>query len=448
MKILLVDDDLASMESTARMLEYSQHTVDRASSATEALIKLESNVRYDMVLTDIRMPGLSGIEFFEIALKKQVKIPFLMMTAYGEVQDAVWAMKLGAVDFLQKPFKRQALLDAVALLERRQSESALETTSTVSSLFEVGNSRVWNEFKTLAVQVAKTDAPVLIFGESGSGKEMVARKIHQQSTRSSHPMVALNCAAIPEALLESELFGFEKGAFTGAVQSKPGLIESAEGGILFLDEIGDLPLLLQPKLLRVLEERTFRRLGSNVEKQVNVRVIAATHRNLKQMVDEGRFRQDLFFRLDVISLQVPSLQDRKEDVPELAQFFLKKSSQQYQKKVLGFKANTLDLILEHRWPGNLRELSNAMERAVVLNQEGWILPEDLPKTIQPVAGLDQNFMAPITIPIGMSLKAAEELLIEKALEWSQGDRARAAKMLGVNERTIYRRLKSKVETST
>lgn len=444
MKILLVDDDLASIESTARILEFAQHEVVKAHSATEALALLEQ-ASMDMVITDVRMPGLSGIEFFEIALQKQIKTPFLIMTAFGEVQDAVWAMKMGAVDFLQKPFKRQDLLEAVSLVEKR---NPAKISDSQIDLLKVGSSKKWNELATLLIQVSKTDAPVLILGESGSGKEMAAREIHSQSARKKAPMITLNCAAIPEALLESELFGYEKGAFTGAASSKMGLIEAAEGGTLFLDEIGDMPLGIQPKLLRVLEEQTYRRLGSNTEKKANVRILAATHRNLNEMVVSGGFRQDLFFRLDVISIHLPTLRERKEDIPDLANFFLDRFSKQYGKNIQGFKGDTLDLILEHDWPGNIRELANAMERAVVLNLDGWISPEDLPASLHRESLVPDSFMSPITIPMGMPLKAVEELLIEKALEWSKGDRARAARMLGVNPRTIYRRLRSKVETST
>jgi transcriptional regulator with PAS, ATPase and Fis domain len=279
----------------------------------------------------------------------------------------------------------------------------------------------------------------LILGESGSGKEQVSKMIHERSSVARGPFVALNCAAIPENLMESELFGYEKGAFSGAEQSKAGLIEAANAGTLLLDEIGDMPLSLQPKLLRVLEEQKVRRLGSNQEKSVQVRVLAATHQNLSTLVKSQRFRQDLYYRLDVMTLSVPSLRDRLEDIPELTQFFLEKFATEYRKAVQGIDTEAQAILLQHDWPGNVRELSNVLERAVVLNLSGVIGRADLPPHLTE-GKQEETGTEHIAIPLGMSLKEIEDLMIKRALVATKGDRAQAAKLLGVNERTIYRRI--------
>jgi len=441
LRILLVDDDPESLNSTGRILRFAEHEVIAVDSARSALEELKSR-KPDLIVTDVRMPGMSGFEFVETCQKLGHDIPFIVMTAFGEVKDAVWAMKMGAVDFLLKPFKRQSLLDAVANLERR-IEAAQESSSGRASEGKtrfVGSSRAMKELRMLIEQVSCTEASVLILGESGSGKEQVARAIHESSIRRQGPFVAVNCAAIPENLMESELFGYERGAFSGATQSKMGLIESAHGGTLLLDEVGDMPLSLQPKLLRFLEEQTLRRLGSNQEKQVEVRVIAATHRSLSQWVKEQKFRQDLFYRLDVMTLNVPSLRERLEDLPELTDHFVDRFSKVHHKSIRGVDPETRAILAAHAWPGNVRELSNVIERAVVLNQTGLIGKQDLPAHLM----IERKETAPagaqVMIPLGMSLRDIEDLMIQKALQATEGDRAEAAKLLGVNERTIYRRI--------
>ncbi len=435
-RILLVDDDPESLQSTARILRFSGHEVTEAASGAEALGQIQA-LRPDLVVTDVRMPGMSGLEFIEAYRKSGQDIPFIVMTAFGEVKDAVWAMKMGAVEFLLKPFNRQALLDALDSVMVRIQKPVNPDVSPESG--RIGSSRVMKELGVLIEQVARTDASVLVLGESGSGKEQVARWIHEKSAVSNGPFVAVNCAAIPENLIESELFGFERGAFSGASQSKAGLIEAANGGTLLLDEIGDMPLSLQPRLLRFLEEQTIRRLGSTVEKKVSVRVIAATHRNLPQWVRDQRFRQDLYYRLDVMSLRVPALRERMEDVPELALHFVNRFSRSYGKTRIGIDPAAIALLLDHDWPGNVRELSNVLERAVVLNRSGTIGVADLPPHLRCAVTAPESGET-ITIPIGMSLREVEDLMIKKALQASQGDRAGAARLLGVNERTIYRRI--------
>ena len=440
-KILLVDDDFESLQSTGRTLRFSGYEVEEVSSGAEALLALKSG-RPDMILTDVRMPGMSGFEFIEAYQKLGISVPFMVMTAYGDVKDAVWAMKMGAVDFLLKPFKRQTLLDLIEDLKNRIGVRASGEFAPHPGL--MGSSRIMMALKVLIDQVARSEASVLILGESGSGKEQVARAIHAGSTRASGPFIAVNCAAIPENLLESELFGFEKGAFSGATQAKAGLIEAANGGTLLLDEIGDMPLHLQPKLLRVLEEQTIRRLGATTEKKVQVRILAATHRDLSKWAREGRFRQDLYYRLDVMTLSVPSLRERREDIPELAQHFLDLFSKAHGKRILGIELDAERVLMQHDWPGNVRELSNVIERAVVLGASTRIASSDLPRHLTDPAPLAPSVEG-ITIPLGMSLKEIEDLMIKKALEASSGDKAEAARLLGVNERTIYRRIKMKEE---
>lgn len=450
MKILLVDDDPQSLDSTRRILEHSEFNVEVAASGLIALERLkyfrQSGQKPDLIVTDVRMPGMSGMEFVEAYQKLGFNIPFIVMTAFGQVQDAVWAMKMGAVDFLLKPFKRQNLLDAVAQIQKLQAGTPKKSAAIQDF---VGSSRRIQELQLLIEQVARTEASVLVLGESGSGKERVANAIHKMSSRGRGPFVAINCAAIPENLLESELFGYERGAFSGATQAKIGLFESAQGGTLLLDEIGDMPLALQPKLLRVLEDQKIRRLGSHQERQVDVRIIAATHQNLIDRVRQGLFRQDLFYRLDVMTLSVPSLRDRLEDIPELTQYFLEKFSIEHGSPIRGIDTEAQALLMAHRWPGNIRELSNVLERAVVLNTSGLIQKSDLPVHVQMLgasggaAANDAKNGEQVTISLGMSLKEIEDLMIQKALEATGGDRSEAAKLLGVNERTIYRRISKK-----
>lgn len=443
-RILLVDDDIESLTSTGRILQFADFNVVSVQSGEEALLQL-SKSEFDLVVTDVRMPGMSGMEFVEAYQKRGHDVPFVVMTAFGQVQDAVWAMKMGAVDFLLKPFKRQALLDAVEQVQRRLKKNSLHAQGTNTKPRLIGSSKVMQELRMLIEQVAKTDASVLILGESGSGKEQVSKLIHEKSSVSAGPFVALNCAAIPENLIESELFGFERGAFSGADHAKVGLIEAAHKGTLLLDEIGDMPLSLQPKLLRVLEEQKVRKLGSNVEKSIQVRVLAATHQNLSSLVKSQRFRQDLFYRLDVMTLSVPALRERIEDIPELTQFFLETFANEYKKTVRGIDTEAQALLLQHDWPGNVRELSNVLERAVVLNQSCIIGRSDLPPHLTEGKAKDDAHEQ-IAIPLGMSLKEIEDLMIRRALDATKGDRAQAAKLLGVNERTIYRRIsKSKEE---
>jgi two-component system response regulator HydG len=453
-RILLVDDDAQALESTRRILERSGFELMTASSGDQALDLLRPRtdanvVRFDLVITDVRMPGMTGLELFQAMQLLSEPVPVILMTAYGQVEDAVWAMKLGAIDFLSKPFKRQTLLQAVdGALERarmgRRFRSAPGPQGDGVSLLS-GSSERMRRLREVVRQVARSSAPVLIQGESGTGKELVARALHAESARGTQAFIAVNCAAIPEHLMESELFGHEKGAFTGAVQSKPGLFEAANGGTLFLDEIGDLPLSLQAKLLRVLQEGEVRRLGATLSRKIDVRLISATHRKLQARVLEGLFREDLLFRLDVIGLEVPPLRERGEDVLILADELMREASLRMQKGALSLSEEVRQLFLRYRWPGNVRELSNAIERAAVFCEGAIIELRDLPPVLVEGSASQAARARSIPVLLGTPLREVEDLLIRRTLEATEGDKEMAAKLLGVNSRTIYRKLERKPE---
>ncbi len=448
-KILLVDDDLEALHSTKKILELSQYEVTEAKDGQQALDLIRSR-SFDLVLTDVRMPRLNGLDFLKaldaVSTQDSTKTPVILMTAFGKVEDAVWAMKMGAVDFLTKPFKRQTLLSAIEIALKR-SRHSIRHPYDESQFALVGYSPAMKKLREEVAQVALSSATVLILGESGTGKELVANSIHQQSSRASKKLIKLNCAAVPEQLIESELFGHVKGAFTGAHIEKEGLFEAADGGTLFLDEIGDMPLSLQGKLLRALQDGEIRPVGAVQSKKTDVRVIAATNRNLKDDVKAGRFRQDLLFRLEVIEIFTPSLRDRKEDVASLAQYFLKKFSQQHAKEVYRFSDSCLDCLMAYSWPGNVRELSNVVERSLVFAQGDVIEMRDLPSHLVELArsAQPQQKSYSIELPVGISLKEAEEILIRKTLEATSGDKNVTASLLGINSRTIYRKLDKKSE---
>ena len=454
-RILLVDDDPQALESTRKILELSGYEVVTAMDGQAALDTVRPGVgrtpqRFDVVLTDVRMPKLGGLEFLRALSLCGEKMPVVLMTAYGRVEDAVWAMKLGAVDFLSKPFKRQTLLAAVTSAIKRAgamnpAAGTPAPSDAAAGTLLVGQSEGMKNLRNLIQQVAPSAATVLLTGESGTGKELVASCLHRQSARAEKRFVAINCAAIPEQLLESELFGFEKGTFTGAGAAKEGLIESAEGGTLLLDEIGDMPLSLQGKLLRVLQESEVRRLGATNSHKVNVRIIAATHRDLHEAVRNGTFRQDLLFRLEVIAVHIPPLREHMMDLPDLAYRFLQAASVRHGKEIVGIHEDTMEILLAHSWPGNVRELSNVIERGVVFSTEKLLMPGDLPPHLVALfskTSLTGTALAhgTISVPLGTSLKDVEELLIRRTLEATSGDKNMTAKLLGINSRTIYRKL--------
>ena len=443
-RILLVDDDPHSLDSTRKILELSGYEVVTATDGQHALDFVRTGGTFDLVVSDVRMPRLGGLEFLRALSLCGEQTPVVMMTAFGRVEDAVWAMKLGAVDFLMKPFKRQALLSAVenALKRTKKRESPQQLLEKPGAESLLGTSEPMQLLRRMISQVASTSATVLITGESGSGKERVAKLIHEQGPRAQAKFIALNCAAVPEQLIESELFGFEKGAFTGATNSKEGLFEAANGGTLLLDEIGDMPIGLQAKLLRTLQEGEVRRIGATVSKKVDVRVIAATHRDLKENVRLGTFRQDLLFRLEVISIVVPTLKERLEDIPQLAAHFLNQASRRHGKQVNRISDQALATLLLHTWPGNVRELSNVIERGIVFASADEIELQDLPPHLQILATQDAEnpiirslgaFSATeFSVKLGTPLREVEDLLIRKTLEATSGDKNMTAKLLGIN----------------
>lgn len=447
-RVLLVDDDIQSLESTRRILELEDYEVSTATNGEEALnciraVQAGQIAPFDVILSDVRMPKMSGVDFLKAHQVCGEGTPVVLMTAYGQVEEAVWAMKCGAVDFLTKPCKRQHLLDAVSSALKRRRAPKVQGESRL-----VGSSLALQELRKLIEKVAPTIATVLLTGESGTGKELVAREIHRKSTRGAGSFIALNCAAFPEQLIESELFGHEKGAFSGASEPKMGLFEAANGGTLFLDEIGDMPLALQAKLLRALQDREIRRVGATRGRAIDVRVISATHRDLRAEVKAGRFREDLLFRLEVITYRIPSLKERMEDVHDLVHVFLEQANIRYQKKVQGIEPAAMEILLAHDWPGNVRELMNTIERAVVFASGGTEGIGEMLTIRELPAHFSKKHAGTISVQVGTPLKEVEDLMIRRTLEMTAGDKNMTAKLLGINSRTIYRRLEKKSDASS
>lgn len=438
-RILIVEDDETFRSFVQTILEDEGYEVSIACDGREGSQKLAKE-GYDLVISDLKMPGKSGLELFRETRQDPGPPQFILLTAYGTVDEAVAAMKEGVVDFLTKPLSApEALLTLVKRIiesqERNRELLALKASETVGLPPEelIFAGQAMQKVRKLVLDVAGTTANVLIYGESGTGKELIARIIHLLSPRSKASFVPLNCAAIPENLLESELFGHEKGAFTGAIQARQGKFELARGGTIFLDEIGEMPLPLQAKLLRVLQERAFERVGGNKEIKADVRVIAATNRNLQLEVAERRFREDLYYRLNVFPLQLPPLRERSDAIPLLADYFLERFSLQIGKKLKGAEAGVFDAMARYAWPGNVRELQNIMERAVILAQ-GVVRCADLP-----------DALVHATLPASMdsreALKSTERELIIRALEKHRGNRRLTAEELGISRRTLQYKLK-------
>jgi two-component system response regulator AtoC len=444
-RILVVDDDPQLLASLALGLPPRGFRVVTASSADAALRSLESET-VDAVLTDLHMPGLGGIEFCERVAESHPGLPVVVLTAFGSFDSAVSAIRAGAWDFLSKP----ARVDAIALsLERAVHHRALERE--VKRLrVEVGGgarldgvestSEVMRDVVGMIARVANTPSSVLLTGESGTGKEVLARAIHARSGRSG-PLVAVNCAAMPETLLESELFGHAKGAFTDAREARVGLFTEANGGTLLLDEIGDMPLGLQPKLLRVLQERRVRPLGARGDHAVDVRIVAATHRDLEERVEQGRFREDLFFRLNVVHIHVPPLRERTADILPLAQRFLSDFSRRAGKAVLGLSPRAAERMLSYDWPGNVRELSNCCERAVALARYEEVSVDDLPERIRAHTPGKVILSATDASEL-VTLEEVERRYILRVLEATGGNKSAAARVLGIERKTLYRKLES------
>ncbi len=439
--ILIVDDEAANLTSLAKVLEREGFTVRTAADARGALECLRAESVAVMV-TDFQMPGMTGLDLLKTAKSVSPETDVILMTAYGTIEMAVDAMKHGAYDFVVKPFKRHDIVPPVKrafekqllLAENRRLKAELDRS--LGSRRIIGQSSVMRETLDLVDQVAPSSATVLIMGESGTGKELIARAIHDGSTRKNKPFVAINCAAIPDTILESELFGAEKGAFTGATQRREGRFERAHQGTLFLDEIGEMALHVQVKLLRVLQEGEIERLGGTQTVAVDCRIVAATNRDLAKEVAEGRFREDLYYRLNVINLRLPPLRERPDDVPLLAQHFLQTYARKNNKSILGIEPDAIVMMMAYAWPGNVRELENVTERAVVLARGDRITDNDLPPKVRTRGGAPRM----ISFPLGTPLEEVEQKLVNETLKMTKGDKRLAAQLLGIATRTIYRKL--------
>jgi DNA-binding NtrC family response regulator len=442
-KLIVVDDEESQRRAIGGFLKKIGYDTVFCANAEEALTIIECEP-VDLVISDMRMPGMSGLELMQKATALMPDIMFILMTAYGTVDSAVESMKKGAFNYLTKPIDldqleisiTKALESRRLIAENRELKNLLKGKRDADGI--ISSSHQMEEILNIVARVAPTTATILIQGESGTGKERIARAIHYGSPRSENPMVTINCAAVPETLLEAELFGFEKGAFTGATMTRKGKLEFADGGTLFIDEVGDMPHSLQPKLLRFLQEGTIEKLGSPKTIKLDIRVIAATHRDLRQMVEQGKFREDLFYRLNVVNLVIPPLRDRKEDLLPLAEFFIRLYSEKNYKKIFGMTRDAKDSIMRYAYPGNVRELENAIEAAVVLTRNEAIGIEDLPA----------NFRESVSLPIEggsgsllAKLEAIEKKLIFEALQKAGRNKSQAARSLGITEKNIRDRLK-------
>jgi DNA-binding NtrC family response regulator len=440
-QILVVDDDLNTCRSLTTALSKEGHEVFEAHSGEEALEKIRSQ-EVDLAVIDLMMPGMNGLEFFNTLKAIHPEVVSIMISAQATVELAVSAIKNGIYDFITKPFRLGEIKKAIAkaleaqtlLTENRRLRQALREKASFSKI--IGNSPKFVQVLDLVSKVAPTRSTVLLSGESGTGKEIIAEAIHFASTRDEGPLVKINCGALTESLLESELFGHERGAFTGAHQQRIGRFEMANGGTLFLDEIGEMSQGMQVKLLRVLQDGAFERVGSSKTIQVDVRIIAASNRDLEKDVLEGLFRQDLFYRLNVITIEIPPLRERIEDIPLLAGYFLNKYSEINTKNILGFSPEVGQVLSNYPWPGNVRELENIVDRAVSLCQTQSIELSDLP----PRLANSPYVESPLMIPIGISLEEIEQTVLDKTLAKTRGDKKAAARILGISLSSLYNML--------
>ena len=440
-RILVVDDEPAQLELVGGFLRKRGFDVALAPDGREALQRFRREP-FNLVLTDQKMPGLSGLELIEAVRAQNTETPVIVMTAYGTIETAVAAIKAGAADYLTKPLNLDELLHRVEQVrerqrlvgENRELRQALGERHRVEGI--IGESGRMQDVLSLVRRVAASDATVLVRGESGTGKELIAKAIHHASRRAAAPLVRVNCAALPETLLESELFGHEKGAFTGAVASRKGRFELADGGSLFLDEIGDLPLHLQVKLLRVLQEREFERVGSSRPIPADVRVLAATHRDLEALVRAGAFRDDLYYRINVVTIALPPLRERREDIPRLIDHFLAGFAAKNGKAIQGLTREARDALLRYDYPGNVRELENLIERAVVLTRDDVIGLADLPLSLrEPEPAVAEERGLPATV------EGLERRMIRDALARAGGVQTAAAERLGISERVLRYKLR-------
>lgn len=438
-KILVVDDDQGIRDFLEIMLSREGYEVTCASDANKALNQCKKE-KYDLILTDLKMPKIDGIEFLKEVKDICQETMVILMTAYASPETAVSAMKEGAYDYVEKGFDLEDIKSIISsALDKKgvKRDDALfikKVEDAVSFGNMIGKSKGMLKVYSVIKKVSETPTNVLILGESGTGKELVAKAVHEHSPRKNMPFVVINCGGVPESLLESELFGHTKGAFTGAYVDKPGLFEIARGGTIFLDEIGDLPSLLQVKLLRVVQEKTFRRVGGAEDKKVDIRIISATNKNLEEKVNDGSFREDLYFRLNVIAIHIPPLRERTEDIPVLTNYFIEKYSKAFGKEIKRISSYALELLMTYPFPGNVRELENIIERSVALETSNIVLPENLilAGNVQELNRFSDGEIPKDGVDLNEELAKYEKHLIEKALKKAKGSKTRAAEILQVS----------------
>ena len=444
--ILIVEDEPRMRRLLEISLGEDGHNVQSVEDAEKGLAHLRKEP-VDLVVTDLKLPGMNGLEFLQEGKRLNAALPFIVMTAYGSVETAVDAMKAGASDYVLKPFTMAEMklvinkeLDVQQVRdENRRLKEALGKRYHFQNI--VGRSKKMQEVLALVERVAPTNSTVLIGGESGVGKDLIARAIHQNSRRASGPFIKINSTAIPDTLFESELFGFERGAFTGALASKPGKFELADKGTLFLDEIGDVPAPIQVKLLRVLQEREFERLGGTKTLKVDIRMIAATNRDLRAALEEGTFREDLYYRLNVVPIDIPPLREHKEDIPELVNHFLARFAADNEKEIEGITPAAVSVLMEYHWPGNVRQLENSVERAVALSRGRVIDVDDIHLDSTQAKGVAASSGAPDQLlPEGMTLEQWEDNMIKEALRRANGNKSQAARLLGLSRNALRYRL--------
>ena len=440
MCILTIDDEENIRNGLADNFELEGYEVKQASSGEEGL-GLIAQGGIDLVITDLRMDGISGSEVVKRVCSEHPGIPIIVLTGHGSIDDATDALKAGAFDFLTKPLDldhlnkivKNALQGKILAEQNRELQAKLLKSQSPDEM--IGKSDSLNRVRQMISKAAPARASVLITGESGVGKELVAHAVHEQSDRAKGPFVVVHCAALSETLIESELFGYEKGAFTGAENIHKGRFELADGGTIFLDEIGEVNLATQVKLLRVLQEHKFERVGGEKSIEVDVRVVAATNRNLEDEVKAGRFREDLFYRLNVVRIEMPSLRERMDDIPLLMHAFLREFNIENKKNIKGFDKASKSAMIKYSWPGNIRELKNAVESAVVMCTGDEIKMEDLPRSLR-----SQTEEKVITIPIGITMDEAEKIIIQENLAANKGNKSRTADILGIGRKTLHRKL--------
>ncbi len=448
-RLLVIDDEENMRHMLSKVLGKTGYIVETASNGYEALEMIQ-NSDFEFILCDIKMPNMSGMDFLKTARDKIMTTTVIMMSAYGTIETAIEAMKLGAYDYISKPFKSDEVYLTLKKAEERENlrqenrqlkERIKEIEGNINFGTLVAKSEAMQSMFRIAAKAAQFKTTVLILGDSGTGKELIARAIHFEGDRSNMPLIPVNCGGIPETLLESELFGYKKGAFTGADKNKKGLFQEADGGTIFLDEIGELPLALQVKLLRVLQEDEVRMIGDSKSMKIDVRVIAATARNLEEEVKKGAFREDLFYRLNVLPIKIPPLRDRAEDIPLLCDHFIARFNNRLNKEIKGIAPGAMSQLLEYAWPGNVRELENMIERALVLAEDSLLLPEHFPAELG--RNVDGDQMDGLFN--GHSLKVArkfmETRLITKALEKTGGNRTQASRLLEISHPSLLSKIK-------